>query len=122
MYVLVEQEHKSNYPDPIEFDHGDELILGEQDKEYEGWIRVKTHANKEGWAPLQFIKFLPGDEIGLAKCRYSARELNTVIGEKLRVLKELNEWYQAANKNNEIGWVPISTVKKCIKITVLNGR
>lgn len=111
MYVLVEKEHKSNYPDPIEFDHGDELILGEQDEEYEGWIRVKTNANKEGWAPLQYINFLAGDEIGVAKCKYSAQELNTIVGEKLRVIKELNGWYQTVNQNNITGWVPISTVK-----------
>jgi len=112
MYVLVEQEHKSNYPDPIEFDCGDELILGEQDKKFKGWIRVQTHTNKQGWAPLQYIDVLPGNKIGVAKCKYSAQELNTIIGEKLRVLRELNGWYQTVNRNNEIGWVPISTVKK----------
>nr|WP_254918507.1 MULTISPECIES: hypothetical protein [unclassified Vibrio] len=43
---------------------------------------------------------------------YDNAELNTVIGEKLSVLFELNEWYRVSRSTGEIGWVPVRSVRR----------
>jgi len=108
MQIRVIKPHTSVYPDPIEFEKGDKLTLGRKDTEYSGWIRVITKLGKEGWAPEQYISVISSGE-GIGKESYTARELNTKIGEELVALKEINEWYWVVNTMGESGWVPVET-------------
>jgi len=103
--------HKSNYPDPISFVTGDELVLGDADDEYIGWIKVTTHEKNVGWAPIEYIELHTDNRLGTAICDYSAVELNTIEEEGLLVLGELNGWYFAENLNGDRGWVPTDSVK-----------
>lgn len=112
MEVKVIKEHYSEYPNPISFEKGDNLILGEFDNEFGGcWVFTKTICGNEGWAPVQYIDFKLGELKGIAKCSYNAFELSTCLDEYLTVIKELNEWYLVCNNRDDIGWVPIKTVK-----------
>ncbi|ADZ90805.1 SH3 domain-containing protein [Marinomonas mediterranea] len=107
MKVKAINSHISNYPNPIEFQPGDKLILGELDAEFEGWIRVETEDKNRGWAPVQYIEPTSRGLIGYAKCDYNACELNIDRGDVLVVLKELNQWYYVQNEEGRFGWVPV---------------
>jgi len=111
MRVLVVEPHVSNYPNPIKVKKGEVLLIGEPDTEFEGWIRAKIKDGNEGWAPIQYIEFSKNSATGVAKTDYSAFELTTYIGQQLRVILELNEWYLAETSDGVLGWVPVKTVK-----------
>jgi hypothetical protein len=108
MRVIAVSAHASAYPDPIRFDVGDRLVLGERDHEYPGWIRVITSDGNEGWAPEQLIE-RRGPTEGRAVGEYTARELNTVAGESLVSHRELNGWLWVENARGESGWIPKKT-------------
>lgn len=63
---FVIKAHKSGYPDPICFNAGDTLIVGELDTEYEGWVRVTDSSGREGWAPLAIVERTGGHDVGVA--------------------------------------------------------
>ncbi|WP_281558001.1 SH3 domain-containing protein [Thalassomonas sp. RHCl1] len=113
MKAIVTQAHESNYPDPVKFKCGDTLVLGEVDIEFPNWIKVTTTDGNTGWAPLQYISACSDGEAGVAQSDYDANELNTVPGEELKVMFELNEWFRVMNSRGVLGWVPVKTVKCC---------
>ena len=107
---VVIHAHVSTYPDPIEFDVGEHLTLGEEDDEYPGWIWVTSDVGKQGWAPVQYVEQL-GDKVGEGLRRYTARELNTEVGQIVSVHDELNQWLWVETDQGEFGWVPATTVQ-----------
>ena len=111
MNVTVSKSHVSNYPNPIRFKKGDWLTLGMVDTEYPNWIWTRTRDGNEGWAPVQYIDIDSSDRRrGIARQDYTAFELNTRVGESLKVHTELNEWYWVTNEEGVQGWVPVNTV------------
>jgi len=109
MQVRVTSEHKTNYPNPIRFERGERVRLGRRDTQYSGWIRVTTADGNEGWAPEQFVDRESGKD-GIANRTYSARELDTKVGQPLTVHAEINEWYWVETEDGDLGWVPKTTV------------
>ncbi len=107
MRVSVIHQHRSNYPDPVSFRRGDRLVAGRRDTEYPGWIRVTAGDGREGWAPEQYLDL--DESPALALEDYSARELDTEIGEQLDVLQVLNDWLLVENARGVRGWVPAQT-------------
>ena len=93
MKLNIIKRHRTNYPNPIKFERGDTLHLGELDEEYPGWIRVVTKDQNEGWAPVAYIDTFGSTEFGTANTPYIACELNVNPGDQLDILKELNGWY-----------------------------
>ncbi|MDX1490798.1 MAG: SH3 domain-containing protein [Pseudohongiellaceae bacterium] len=106
MKFRVKKEHKSNYSNPIRFEAGDTVLLGELDNEYEGWIRATTPDGNEGWAPVSFVRASDDGRQGTALRSYSAQELNVAPGQLLLVKQELNGWYWCVSNNGDSGWVP----------------
>ena len=106
----VQQAHKSTYPNPISFSAGDKLVLGQRDDEYVGWIWTTTADGNAGWAPDALIKIISHSE-GVALETYTARELDTAVGELVIVLRTLNEWVWVEDERGEQGWVPQSTLR-----------
>jgi flagellar basal body rod protein FlgF len=108
---IVHTAHTSNYPNPISFTTGEQVEIGIQDDEFLGWIRVTTRDGNQGWAPIQYLQI---DEVGktaIAKQDYSARELNTRVGEQLILQFEVNGWGWVENVHQETGWVPLTTIR-----------
>ena len=103
--ITVIKSHKSSYPNPISFEKGDPLSVGRRDDEYDGWVRVTTMDGNEGWAPEQYVKLFSGQWVAIEN--YNAKELNTTVGEKLLILRELNEWAWVKNSDEMCGWIPL---------------
>ena len=110
MKLIVIEEHRSNYPNPICFRMGEKLVVGEKDPDYPGWIRVTTRGNNQGWAPIQYLEF-ENKNTAVATQDYTAVELNTCIGDELILHFELNDWGWAEKKDGSCGWVPIKTTR-----------
>ena len=107
-YIVV-SSHTVDYPNPIQFSKGDELALGERDTEYFGWIWVTTADNNAGWAPESLIE-RTSSHSGTALCEYTARELDTHIGDIVSCIRELHGWLWVEKKNEESGWIPKDSV------------
>ena len=108
MLLEVITPHRSNYPNPISFKIGDVLVLGKEDDEYPGWIRVKTRDGNEGWAPKQYID--SSVQPAVANENYSARELDTEPGDILELIYRLNDWVWVRNAAGSLGWIPEESI------------
>ena len=82
MKLIVVEEHKSNYPNPISFKKGESLIIGKKDTEFEDWIWVTTKDENQGWAPMQYLQIEEGNK-AVAKQDYTATELDTCLRDEL---------------------------------------
>lgn len=111
MPLIVQTIDSTNYPNPISFQVGERVMVGIQDDEFPGWIRVTTHDGNQGWAPIQYLQFDDAGKTATAMQDYSARELNTKIGEQLVLHYELNGWGWVENEHKEVGWVPLTTIQ-----------
>lgn len=103
----ISKPHKTIYPDPIELDKGDVVILREEgkDEKWEGWIWAEGN-KKKGWIPTEIIEFTNSKK-GIIKEKYSAKELNIEAGEEVIKIKSYYGWAWVRRKiNNEEGWVP----------------
>lgn len=108
--AVVIEEHISKYPFPIKVKKADMVALGAKDDEFPGWIFVTVKCGKQGWAPVQYIQKSSCGLYGYFINDYDAYELNTVAGEELSILYELNYWYKVAREDCVEGWVPVRTV------------
>lgn len=109
--VRVREAHESVYPHPISFTRGDEVTVTAVDDDFPGWIWSRTVSGREGWAPLAWLERIAGSDRARALRDYSARELDTEVGELLTVLEEESQWLRARRADGEVGWVPASTVE-----------
>nr|WP_254620430.1 hypothetical protein [Vibrio metschnikovii] len=82
------------------------------DDEFPNWIFITNDLGEQGWAPIQYIEKIESDSVGIMLEDYDNVELNTIIGEKLSVLFELNSWYRVSRSTGEIGWVPVHSVQR----------
>ena len=46
----------------------------------------------------------------MAREDYTARELDTAAGERVRSLRELDGWAWVENERRQSGWVPVATL------------
>jgi hypothetical protein len=99
--------HVSSYPNPISFEPGQEIQVGRRDTQYDGWVWVTTNDGNEGWAPEQYIDHSVSPAMAIN--RYSARELDTSVGELLDSTKTLNQWAWVTNSSGGSGWIPVNT-------------
>ncbi|MBT8487014.1 MAG: ligand-binding protein SH3 [Phycisphaerales bacterium] len=111
MERVVAIAHTSVYPAPISFASGASLTLGDTDEEYPGWIRTRTPDGNEGWAPASLIDVV-GPGRGVARAAYTARELDTRVGDVLTVLRVLAGWAWVRDAGGKKGWVPMKTLAR----------
>lgn len=106
MKLKIIATYKSVYPDPLILNPGDEVLLGEEEKQdkWKGWIFCEFNGNK-GWVPKNIIE--TKDSVhGTVTEYYSAKELDAYEGEILDYIKTLNGWLLLRNDKGETGWVP----------------
>lgn len=113
--LVVTAAHRSEYPDPITFDKGAPLCIGEKysgNENWEEWYLCSTPGQKDGWMPGQVIEWIDNAS-GIAKEAYTAKELDVDPGEILLGSKELNEWIWCKRlSQTEEGWVPLRNIQK----------
>ncbi len=51
-----------------------------------------------------------GSSVGIATHNYSARELDTIVGEIVILIHELNDWFLVRNEQGLVGWLPAKTL------------
>jgi hypothetical protein len=106
---LVIEEHTSEYPDPITFERGAALTVGEKyegPEDWDDWIFCESPGQKGGWVPAQIIEIV-NDRIARACEDYTARELNVRKGDVLLGARALNGWVWCRTPDSsESGWVP----------------
>ena len=111
MKYIVVIEHQSNYPNPIQFEKNESLPYGRKSIEFEGWIWVVTTDDNQGWAPIQYLQLQEESKTAVATQGYTAKELNTRVGDKLTLHCELNHWGWVERADGSFGWVPMNTIK-----------
>jgi SH3-like domain-containing protein len=84
--------------------------VGRRDDEYPGWIWTIVADGNAGWAPESLLEI--DGETALTKSDYTARELNTQVGDALDVVRELTGWLWVRNERDEEGWIPAATVSR----------
>lgn len=89
-YIAV-KAHRSSYPNPICLEPGQKVALGRSESRYPGWIWVTSASGVKGWAPKSIIR-VDAAGSGVATRAYTARELNTQVGERLSYVSELEGW------------------------------
>lgn len=112
---LVIQDHISEYPEPITFEKGAQLIVGEKyegPEDWENWFFCESPGQKGGWVPAQVIENSSLTNTH-ARESYTARELNVQAGEVLQGSTTLNGWVWCRNPNSlTSGWVPLSCLQE----------
>ena len=106
--VTAVAAHTSAYPNPISFAPGDRVALGRRDTEFPGWLWVVLRSGNAGWAPEVYLDVVSPTQ-AIATCGYSARELDTRVGERLTLHAELAGWLWVENREGELGWIPRRT-------------
>ena len=112
-YAVI-RAHVSEYPEPINLKKGDSVSVGQESDGSEGWERwyfCSVPGQKDGWVPGQIIDLKePGS--GVITEDYTARELDTVVGDRLTGSRVLNGWLWAKRTSDgATGWVPMNTIR-----------
>jgi hypothetical protein len=109
--VIVVRQHKSNYSNPVTFRPGDQLLVGEKDSEYLGWVRITDLKGNIGWAPIEYIQQKEGSSTAVAVKSYTAKELDVEPGERLSVKYEHCQWCWVEHRTKGAGWVPTACLE-----------
>ncbi|MGL6428630.1 SH3 domain-containing protein [Aeromonas hydrophila] len=113
MKYIVTKPHRSEYPNPIQFNKGDAIVVGEKYEGPEGWedwFFCTTPGQAGGWVPKQVIE-RHADGTGRALEDYSARELDVDASETLVGSRTLNGWVWCQRlASPEAGWVPLENL------------
>ena len=112
---LVIKDHASEFPDPIRFERGALLVVGETYDGPEGWADwhfCETPGRNGGWVPAQVIEF-QSDGTARAAEDYTARELDVKTGEVVVGSRVLNGWVWCERPaSTESGWVPLDNLRQ----------
>ena len=116
MRYTVTRDHVSEYPRPITFEVGTLLVVHERydgDEDWEDWYFCETEGQEGGWVPVQVLDFLDG-KTACAKESYTARELDSRVGQVLQGSRVLNGWVWCERPDDGCsGWVPLSNLQPC---------
>ncbi len=98
------------YPDPIAVDVGERVRFQARsdDGEFPGWRWAEAGDGRSGWVPEAWFRVDGGE--GVARRRYSARELPVAVGDRVLVLDELGGWLLVSTGAGDPGWIPAAAV------------
>lgn len=107
----VIKEYNSPYSDPIVFQKGEEVKVGQEFKEdpdWRNWIWCEGN-NKKAWVSRKYIDIDGTD--GIFNRDYDARELSVKSGERLVVYEIVDGFGMSERPDGTRGWVPIRNLK-----------
>ncbi len=111
-YYKVIEAYKSPYPDPLAFQKGEEVKVGQEfkgDPAWKGWIWCEGNKDNKAWVPKQYIN-IDGSK-GILTKDYNAMELSVQPGELLVVSEIVNGFGMTEKTSGIKGWVPIKNMK-----------
>ena len=71
---------------------------------------MTTPSGNQGWAPESIIR-CESETSGVALEEYTARELDTTEGERVRLIREQAGWLWVENEAGLTGWIPRKSAK-----------
>ena len=95
---------ESDYPNPVRFAAGEEMVVTDKETDWPGWLWCTTRAGISGWAPAAYVRREGGTAVALRD--YDATELNVRVGDELTIVLEEGGWYLCRTTTGEQGWVP----------------
>lgn len=111
-HYRVIEDYRSPYPDPIVFQKGEKVKVGQEFKEdpdWKNWIWCEGKNNKKAWVPKQYIDIRGMN--GILNREYNAMELSVRVGEKLVVHEIVNGFGMSEKINGMRGWVPLKNME-----------
>lgn len=106
----VTASYTAAHVDPIAFNPGDVIRLGERDTEWPEFVWCTNAEGKSGWVPE--AAFERHGATGIASRTYSASELRVDTGEIVTIGEEIGGWSCCTNERGESGWVPDTHLAK----------
>jgi hypothetical protein len=97
--------HEPPPGEPLEFQAGDPLRMGEESVEYPAWWRATSADGRTGWAPESHVRIRGAR--GSAVLDYTARELHASVAETVGVIQELFGWAWCETADGRTGWLPL---------------
>lgn len=110
-YRVIE-DYRSPYPDPIVFQKGEEVNVGQEfreDQDWTNWVWCEGKNGKKAWVPKQYLN-TDGKDATFNR-DYNAMELSVQVGESLVVHEILNGFGMAEKPNGRKGWVPMKNME-----------
>ena len=111
-YYRVIKNYESPYPDPIVFQKGEKVKVGQefkQDSDWENWLWCEGSNSKKAWVPKQYID-IAGTTAKFNR-DYNAMELSVQVGEELVVYEIVNGFGMSEKINGIRGWVPMRNME-----------
>lgn len=112
-YIAI-SGHKSEYPEPLSFEAGAHLIVGEKyvgPENWENWYFCTLRDQPQqpgGWVPAQIID----KARGTAMQSFNARELDVSEDDVLHGEATLNGWVWCVRPVDGCsGWVPVAVLR-----------
>ncbi len=108
----VIKDYESPYPNPVIFQKGEEVRVGQvfkEDPDWENWIWCEGKNGKKAWAPRQYVN-INGIK-GTFNRNYNAMELSVKTGEALAVYEVVNGFGMSKKPDGKRGWVPMRNMK-----------
>ncbi len=107
--AIVIKAYQAQYLDPISFQAGESIQVGQEDTEFPGWVWCTDQRGKSGWMPKH--TFEAEGQSGQTVMDYTARELTAHEGQTLIVHKIEFGWAWCTNSDEASGWIPESCLE-----------
>ncbi|OTG85879.1 hypothetical protein B9T31_09820 [Acinetobacter sp. ANC 4558] len=118
MKFIAIRQHRSEFPNPITFQKGTYLNIGEKylgENNWDHWFFCTVEGQSGGWVPEQIIDRVD-ENSGYALENYTAKELEVNAGDELKVDQSLNGWMWCTRiQDGESGWVPENLLVQKLK-------
>lgn len=106
--LIVQKAYQSEFPDPIRVARGEQLLIGDMETVFPGWLWVTIPDGRSGWIPSSFVS-QSGDR-GSALRDYDATELTVKTGDRLKLIECEGSWVRVETTDGRVGWVPEENV------------
>ena len=108
MRFEVTEAYDEQYIDPIRFEVGDAVEVTRPVTKYPGWFWCRAASGIEGWVHGSCLASVSGTTT--ATQAYSASELTVSVGDRGRVLRQLDGWALVGLGDGLEGWIPLTNI------------
>jgi len=109
----VIKAYQTAYAEPWCISIGEQILIGDRDTEWEGWVWCTNSVGESRWAPEIF--FERHGDIYIALRDYESTELSVQVGEILLIGEEECGWgwcSKDAGHSDQSGWVPLEFLEE----------